>query len=326
MERFDKILFFVDSQAPEAKEIEKAVERAMVLGASLTLAGVVPGRHKSRFLSLGGPPPEELERLSIEDETSRLKNLVSAYGDRGVELSLRVLGGKPTTVIPEAVLEDGFDMVWKTPIKSSMPGDRLLGSLDMRLIRACPCPICIVDDRERKESQTVFVAAIDVTPMPEDEDSNEKLNRHILELALSGLTGEGHKLHVIHAWKLYGESILKSPRSNMTSKELDDLREKERDARCKKIENLLADFKSGLSASEAARFDPEIHLIKGDPKTAIPAKIQALEADILVIGTVSRSGLSGLILGNTAEAILHNLACSVVVVKPDGFVSAVEAG
>ena len=58
--------------------------------------------------------------------------------------------------------------------------------------------------------------------MPNDQESNDKLNRHILELALLALTGEAHTLHVIHAWTLFGESILKSPRFKMSSEELAD--------------------------------------------------------------------------------------------------------
>ena len=325
MERLDKILFFVDGDVPQTTAIEKAVERAKALGASLTLAGVVPGRQKWRLLSKGGPSPEELERLSIEDETAKLEGLVAAHGDRGVELSVCALVGEPAIAIAEAVLREGFKMVWKAPVRGATPSDRLLGSLDMRLIRACPCPVTIVDDRARKESRTVFVVALDVAPIAKDQESNDKLNRHILELALQALTGAEHTLHVIHAWTLFGEAILKSPRFKMSSEELADLQDKERAARLKKIEALIADFRAELSPADAARFDPEIQLVKGDPKTAIPAAIRALKADILVMGTVSRSGLSGLLLGNTAEEILHGLACSVVVAKPEGFISPAEA-
>ncbi len=310
---------------PETAAIEKAVERATVLGASLTLAGVVPGKQRARFLSIGGPSTEEIERLSIEAERTKLEELVGAYRDRGAKLSACVLVGRPATAIVEAVLKEGFQMVWKAPAQAAMPGDRLLGSLDMRLIRTCPCPISILDARARIESHTVFAAAVEVAPMASDQESNVKLNRHILELAMSALTGEEHKLYVIHAWTLYGESILGSPRFKMSKEELTELQEPERRARLKKVEDLVADFRAGLSPADAARFDPKIHLVKGDPNTALPAAIKALGVDILIMGTASRSGLSGLILGNTAEEILHSVACSVVVAKPEGFISSVEA-
>ena len=46
--------------------------------------------------------------------------------------------------------------------------------------------------------------------------------------------------------------------------------------------------------------------------------------DVLVMGTVARGGVSGVLIGNTAERVLRKLPCSVLTVKPDGFVSPVR--
>jgi nucleotide-binding universal stress UspA family protein len=42
------------------------------------------------------------------------------------------------------------------------------------------------------------------------------------------------------------------------------------------------------------------------------------------IGTVGRSGVKGMLLGNTAEKVLDTCDCSMLTVKPDGFVSPIE--
>jgi universal stress protein E len=42
------------------------------------------------------------------------------------------------------------------------------------------------------------------------------------------------------------------------------------------------------------------------------------------MGAISRSGLKRLFIGNTAERILDDLTCDVLVVKPRGFVSKVS--
>lgn len=41
------------------------------------------------------------------------------------------------------------------------------------------------------------------------------------------------------------------------------------------------------------------------------------------MGTVARSGIPGLVYGNTAEKVLQGINCSIVAVKPDEFVSPV---
>lgn len=40
---------------------------------------------------------------------------------------------------------------------------------------------------------------------------------------------------------------------------------------------------------------------------------------LVVMGTIGRSGIRGMITGNTAERLLPRLHCSLLAVKPDGF-------
>ncbi|MCZ6726425.1 MAG: universal stress protein [Acidobacteria bacterium] len=48
------------------------------------------------------------------------------------------------------------------------------------------------------------------------------------------------------------------------------------------------------------------------------------EVDVLVMGTVWRSGLAGLLIGDTAEDALARVDCSVLAVKPEGFITPVR--
>jgi len=45
--------------------------------------------------------------------------------------------------------------------------------------------------------------------------------------------------------------------------------------------------------------------------------------DLIVMGTVAMTGMPGFIIGNTAEAILQQVYCSVLAIKPEGFHSPV---
>ena len=66
------------------------------------------------------------------------------------------------------------------------------------------------------------------------------------------------------------------------------------------------------------------HLIYGDPPVVIPWVVEKTETDLLVMGTVGRSGLYGFLMGNTAERILNKVDCSILAVKPSGFVCPVK--
>ncbi len=63
-------------------------------------------------------------------------------------------------------------------------------------------------------------------------------------------------------------------------------------------------------------------LLQGYAEQLIPQQVEKTEADLLVIGSVARTGI---IMGNTAEEVLSNVKCDVLTLKPDGFVSPVLA-
>jgi len=56
----------------------------------------------------------------------------------------------------------------------------------------------------------------------------------------------------------------------------------------------------------------------------IPKLAQTKGIELIVMGTVCRTGVAGLIIGNTAENVLRQVDCSVLTVKPEGFVSPVN--
>jgi universal stress protein E len=66
------------------------------------------------------------------------------------------------------------------------------------------------------------------------------------------------------------------------------------------------------------------HLASEHPANAIPRLARKIRSDIVVMGAVSRSGLRRLLIGNTAERIVDDLTCDVLVVKPREFVSRVK--
>ena len=63
---------------------------------------------------------------------------------------------------------------------------------------------------------------------------------------------------------------------------------------------------------------------RGEPEDVIPEFVVAEGIDLVVMGTVARNGIAGMLLGNTAERGLRKLPCSVLTVKPEAFVSPVR--
>jgi universal stress protein E len=64
-------------------------------------------------------------------------------------------------------------------------------------------------------------------------------------------------------------------------------------------------------------------LCRGVARERIAEEVQKRRIGLLVMGTIARTGVPGFIIGNTAEDILNSVDCSVVTVKPPGYISPV---
>jgi nucleotide-binding universal stress UspA family protein len=68
----------------------------------------------------------------------------------------------------------------------------------------------------------------------------------------------------------------------------------------------------------------ELHVGLTSPSNAILAGADRLKPGLVVMGTISRAGIAGLSVGNTAERMLGHLDCSMLTVKPTDFICPVH--
>ena len=145
-----------------------------------------------------------------------------------------------------------------------------------------------------------------------------RLNNRILESAAFVADTEFaaiNEIHVVHAWQLYGESLLTHGRGKLPSDKLREALRQEEEKREQWLSNLIDDFQARTAGAAEMRFKPIMSLLHGDPKKVIPKLVKDLDADVLALGTVSRKGVDSLLIGNTAEEILNRVSCSVVTHK-----------
>jgi universal stress protein E len=63
--------------------------------------------------------------------------------------------------------------------------------------------------------------------------------------------------------------------------------------------------------------ESNIKILEGIPEDIIPEFAEKVDSRLIILGTVSRSGLKGMFMGNTAEQLLHNLQCDILTINPD---------
>ena len=118
------------------------------------------------------------------------------------------------------------------------------------------------------------------------------------------------------ATQLPGESILRNGWGRIPVTELDVLLEVREKRHRQALDTLLAHY--GLNSNA-----DNVHLVKGRPAQVISDCATKQKVDLIVMGTLGRAGIPGLIIGNTAEDVLSETQTAVLAVKPSGFVSPV---
>ncbi len=323
MRRFRKILYVHEENSPIALE---------TLQLGLKIAADSEGQVD--LLAVLEPPTVTfasnisilLQSRWIEESEDHLRQLArSASPDK--KLNSRVIEGRPHIQIVREVLAHDYDLVIK-PIGPSGLLDRLLGRLDMRLLRDCPCPVWLSKGEAYGALDNVL-AAVDVdieTPLENDvwdPPAKDALNRQILELSLSLCAGSKARLHVGHAWAPPFLSPFSRARVNLPQQEIDAYVTTVKRMHTSWLKKLMEQAVSWFGQDVAESVRLKTHLPQGDPEVEIPRLVSKIGADLLIMGTVARGGISGLVMGNTAETILDQITCSVLAVKPAGFITSV---
>jgi nucleotide-binding universal stress UspA family protein len=77
----------------------------------------------------------------------------------------------------------------------------------------------------------------------------------------------------------------------------------------------VAEVRAKLQRLRAEGVEVEHRLVEGDPAAEVVRLAGELHADLIVMGTHGRSGLSRLLLGSVAEHVLRRCCCPVVTVR-----------
>jgi len=308
MKRFKNILFVADREDGLQAALERAVSVAQTNQARLTVMDITPETGLADYFrqSFGIDLNAQLREHRLE----ALNALMGPHTDAGHAIYTKVVTGTPFIEVVQAVQRNGYDLVIKVAQHNTGLAATLFGSTDMHLLRKCPCPVWIDRPAETTAYQRVL-AAVD----PFDDESGN-LQRLILDLATPLAEREQAALEVVHAWALPGESILRNSRGRIPDNELELLLQNREEHHRKGLNALLSHYDLDTGKEN-------VHLVKGKPALVISDCATKQKLDLIVMGTLGRAGIPGLIIGNTAKDVLSEARTALLAVKPSGFVSPV---
>lgn len=328
MQHFKKILLLYSDKNEFVITLKRALSFTHGTQAELTVLDVledVPEETRKLIEAMRNLPgetrnllnellPEELLERAEDKRRQDIEQRLQKFNPENVPLRVEVVAEGPLyrTAIRK-VLREGYDLVMKTAQGGGATQSALFGSQAMHLLRKCPCPVWLVKGERprrllRRRPCQRIIAAVDFN------DDDQQLNQQIMTLANAIACLSEGELHVVHAWRLGGAGTLLGLYDTRT---LERLSHEVRAVREEKMQALLASF----LGSGAKIYS---HLLKGEADEVIPSFARVKQAELVVMGSLGRVGLSGLFIGNTAESVLYEVDCSVLAVKPEGFRSPIE--
>lgn len=293
------ILVVLNREDTEQPALDRALWLAKALNADLTLMTATwdsYGDHSSR---LGEDTKSSIREAMLSRTQTWLDSFASLPECAGIKIATEVHWQKH---LHDAALESlrntTFDLVMKSTHKHGLL-DRIFSHTDWNLMRHCPAPVMMVKSATPWKHNRIL-ASIDATS---DDKGHTLINDNILSFAEHLTDHFETDLHIANSYPMVAVAFAMLPEVTPP----DD------------IQNYVTEQHKEATAQWAKKFNvhnDHVHVEEGDADQVIPDIAASIEADLVVVGTVGRDGVSGVLIGNTAESLVDKVSCDILVIKP----------
>ncbi|BDH45775.1 universal stress protein E [Salmonella enterica subsp. enterica serovar Choleraesuis] len=245
----------------------------------------------------------------ISQRTAWIREQAQYYLEAGVPIEIKVVWhNRPFEAIIQEIIAEKHDLLLKMAHQHDRLESVIFTPTDWHLLRKCPCPVWMVKDQPWPEQGKALVAVNLASEEPYHDLLNEKLVHDTIALAAKV---DHTDVHLVGAYPVTPINI---------AIELPDF-----------DPSVYNDAIRGqhLVAMKALRQkfgidEQHTHVEKGLPEEVIPGIADHLQAGIVVLGTVGRTGLSAAFLGNTVEQVIDHLRCDLLAIKPSDYQTPIE--
>lgn len=274
-----RILVASDLSARSDRAVERAIQLAVQHEASLKLIHVVDDEQ-----------PEEITQSIKTKAGEKLSSLVT---DVPTGLEIEVKAGQSSSSIVQEAADYKADLIVLGIHRNAYEHSPIIGSTMGRVVRECAVPVLVVmrqaDDPYRKA-----IVGVDFSKFTE------------LVLAAAQVFVPVGDIGLVHVYHLPFSGFLSQSGS---ANELRDTLQRD-------LSDLIHRPRAGgtsTTAGHGARF--QANLIEGEVTAVLRDQVNNMDADLLVLGSNGRSGLTRVWLGSVAEHFLVHPPCDVLVVK-----------
>lgn len=221
----------------------------------------------------------------------------------GVQPDIHVCTGHPVIELIQLVYRHDIDLVAVGARSGPEPRDAIVGSTAMGLVRKCPCMVWVAPRQLQPSRPRIVLSSV----------AFHEQAQAILEVSAMIVAKRGGTWNVMHVAEYPGEGAMR-----LRGVPYDEVEAYEKELRGRAWDEL-----HGIVDPIAEQYGvaPKLWMTEGLPSEQIIKAARELQCDLLVMGTIGRSGLPGLVVGNTADKIFADIHCSVLAVKPASYVS-----
>jgi universal stress protein E len=311
MRTIRRILVAVKDAESKSKAVTKAAQLALALHAKLELFHAIDTPLYANAFGTGGEPVNQQQFASARYR-GQFERIAARLARHGIAVTTTVIWDYPPY---EAILRQArrsnADLVVAERHAGRHVAPRMLHITDWELLRRCNVPLLLVKS-PRPYHRPVVLATID--PLHRHAKP-ARLDGEILRVATTVSAALRGTLHAAHAYQARPIATFGTEDGAVSG-------------------DLIARIEANAKATARAGFERALrtssipktrrHLIAGPPAATIRAISTELHSAIVVIGAISRSGLKQLFIGSTAERVLDQIACDLLIVKPAGFLNRVH--
>ncbi|MFB2829106.1 universal stress protein UspE [Aeromonas jandaei] len=301
MVKYQNILVVINPEEERQIALERAVKIAELDdNARLTLLLTIYDFSYEMTAMLSVEEREEMRNGVISQRREWLDEILAPYRSQGIACEIKVIWhNRPFESIIQEVLEQRHDLVVKATHHHSFLQTFIFTPTDWHLLRKCPCPVLLVKEGHWKRGGNI-IAAINCSS---DDPDQKLLNERI--------TQEGGDIAELLGSSLYLVNTYPGTPVNVAIELPEFDPNAYNEAIRKHHETLLLNHADKFGIGHLWT-----RVAEGLPEEVLPDMAEELDANLMIMGCVGRTGLSAALLGNTAEHVIDRLSCDLLILKP----------
>jgi universal stress protein E len=305
MTEYKKILVVINPTVDHQAALARAVELATKSNASITAFLSIYDFSYEMTSILSSHEREAMRQGVIDQRSAWLDTAIAPFNSAGVAIDSKVIWhNRPFESVINCALEGQYDLI----VKSTHEHDKLKAVIftptDWHLMRKAPMPVLMVKEHDWPVAGKILCALNVASEDTEHQTLNGKIIEHAKDLA----TKFAADVHLVNGYP--GTPV------NLAI-ELPDF-----DANAYN-NNIRMQHQSRVECLAQAYDIPleRCHVEEGLPEDVIPEVADRIDAELVILGTVGRTGFSAALIGNTAEHVIDSIRCDLLAIKPEGYVS-----